>query len=327
MSVWLLNNADRINLRVTEMTWVRDWNLKDLCDLQATINVGGTTFVGRGTALGEDLALIKAGAEAIERAYCAGLGIHTVGVAVHTDAKAAQVNAESELNEREAFFCHFYTKTPFIPVRDFRADEVMQAYKNAIDKINSRGIDIRFFQARASGSPVYLCVASGLGSQPKCGGIIGLGSKQDEKQAIESALFECLRNVAAVLINDVSGILSVKEFQRISKPTSLDRQRLALNPEYWKEMSYLFPEQLNKAIETASPRPENGRWVTKKLECPFDELRNAPVVAYRATLDRSMGEVLFYDRDHSPVTLKRLRDFLQRSIEMNELESRPHFLG
>ena len=47
LSAWLLDNADRINLRVTEMTWVRDWNLKRLCDLQATIDVGGKTFVGR----------------------------------------------------------------------------------------------------------------------------------------------------------------------------------------------------------------------------------------------------------------------------------------
>ena len=327
LSTWLLDNADRVNLRVTEMTWVRDWNMNGLCDLQATIDVGGQTFVGRGTALSEDLAFIKAGAEAIERAFCFGLAIHTTGVAVHTDAQAAQLNAKNEFNERDAFFCHFYTKTPFLPVLNSVTHELMQTYKNAIDKINSRGITIRFFRARAIGYPVYLCVASGLRSQLRFGGIVGLGSQNDDEQAIQSAFFECLRNVVAILVNGAPAVLGAEEFLRISKPTSSDRQRLALNPEYWKEMSSLFPEALNVTIEKVTPPSQSWSWATEKLECPFDELRCAPVIAYRATLDVSMGKALFYDRDHSPTTLLRLQDFLQKPIEMSKLESRPHFLG
>src|SRR5579863_6964807 len=93
LTSWLLDNAGPLDLRATELTWMRAWGLNDYHDLQVSIAIAGQSFTGRGTAASEELAFLKAGAEAIERAYCAAHGIYSVGVAAHTDEIAAQVNA------------------------------------------------------------------------------------------------------------------------------------------------------------------------------------------------------------------------------------------
>jgi hypothetical protein len=329
LTSWLLENSNRLNLQATEFAWVRDWNLRGYHDIQVNIDVAGKTFTGRGTALGEDFAFLKAGAEAIERAYCGGHHIHSTGVAAHTHDSGARENVQNELNERDAFFCHFYTKTPFLLLPDSYLFELMQTFKGAFDEILPRGINIRLFRAHSKGWPVFVCVASGLRATPQWGGIIGLGSQANEWRAIQIALLECLRNVAATVINGVPQSMSRDEFERILKPTSQDRQRLAFDVDYWKEISVLFPENKNQIISDALfvQAPSVWPWIVEKLDCPFEELKEAPIVVYRARLDESGGDVLFRGKDRSPTTLRRLSEFLRNPVARENLELRPHFLG
>ena len=325
LTSWLLENAGRLNLQATEFGWVREWNLRGYHDLQVNIDVAGKTFVGRGTALSEDLAFIKAGAEAIERAYCNGHNIHSTGVAAHTDDKAAKENVRNELNERDAFFCHFYTKTPFVPLPDSRLSELMSNFKGAFDQILPRGISVRLFRAHSKDRPVIVCVASGIKASPSWGGIIGLGSHENEWSAIQAAFLECARNIAAAVINGVRGSMTCEEFERLEKPTASDRQRLALNLDYWREISFLFPEKEKAALLHGREIPGRWPWVIEKLDCPFAELKDAPIVVYHARLDESFGDTLYRSMDRSPTTLRRLSEF--RSVAREQLESRPHFLG
>lgn len=327
LNSWLLSHANKINLQATEMTWVRDWNLNGLSDIEVKIDVAGKTFTGRGTAFGEDLAFLKAGAEAIERTYCAGHYIHSTGVAAHTNDKDAKTNVQNELNERDAFFCHFYTKTPFIPIPDVTLFELMRAYKGAFDEILPRGIKIRLFRAHAVGWPVFLCVASGLSASPEWGGVIGLGSQSNDWRAIQIAFFECLRNVSNIVTHGVPPAIKKSEFDLILRPTSEDRQRLALNIDYWKEISQLFPEKVTSPVQFNPQKINDWPWIIEKLDCPFDELKTAPIVVYRARLNEAGGNVLFRGKDRSPTTLRRLTEFLQQPIQPDRLESRPHFLG
>lgn len=327
LAAWLIDNAEALNLQVKRLHWVTDWKLAGYSDLEVSIDIDGRTFVGRGTAPGEDLALLKAGAEAIERAYCGGHQIHTTGVAAHTTDEAAKENVLNELNERDAFFCHYYTKKPFLPVSDSNFYELMHSFKSVFDEVLPLGISLRLLRAHSYGNPVFVCIASGLRATPAWGGIVGLGSNLSEQQAIESAFLECVRNVAAIAANGPPQALTKEEFEQIPRPTSQDRQRLAMNVGYWKEISALFPETPSAA---SSPPPKASTawpWIVEQLECPFPILLAAPIFVYRARLNELSGDTLLRSKDRSPTTLKRLSEFLGQPAQRENLESRPHFLG
>ncbi len=330
LTSWLLNNTERLNLRVTSFNWVESWKLDAYRDFQVQIDVGGQTFTGRGTARGEDLAFLKAGAEAIERAFCKGHHIHTTGVAVHTDERLAIEAVTNELSERDAFFCHFYTKTPFIPVESRYLYELTKLFKGVFDETLPRGVKFQLFRARSMGTKVFICVASGLSADPQFGGVIGLGSNINEWRSIQAAFWECTRSVAAVVLStDQAATIAVEEFQTILRPTALERQRLSRNVDYWRSILPLFPEgNADPAAQVRSVGDaSHSLWRVERLECPFEELRTAPVHVYRARFDAKSGEALLRERDNSPTTLSRLSEFLGQSVVKSEIELKPHFLG
>lgn len=325
---WLADNAEALNLQVKRLHWLADWKLGQYTDIEVSIEIDRRVFIGRGTALGEELAFVKAGAEAIERAYCGAHRIHTLGVAAHTSVEAAKENTLSEINERDAFFCHFYTKTPFLPLPDSSLAGPESSFGGVFDKARAHGIDLRFFRAISYGHPVFLCAASGQKATPEWGGIVGLGSNANEGQAIVSALFECLRNLSGVVENGPPQTLTKKEFVQIENPTSRDRQLLAMNLDYWKKISLLFPERLQES-PASLPKVTTAAlpWTIENLECPLPVLRAAPIVVCRAKLDESCGDVLFRENDRSPTTLRRLSEFIGQPVQYENLESKPHFLG
>lgn len=319
---WLGKSASRLNLQVTEFSWPREWRIPALNDMEVTIEIDGRAFVGRGTAHGEDLAVTKAGAEAIERAYCAGHGIHTIGVAVHTSEALARKNSVSELIERDAFFSHFYTKTPFVPSLEENAT-LRKNYLGIFEAAESRGITIRFFQTRDSHQPVFLCVASGLAASPAWGGTVGLGSDEYEARAAEAAFLECARNIAAIIHENARHPLTTDAFAAIPDPSSVDRQRLALNGDYWKRVLHLFPENAADAPGGERPTTDASSWATERLPCPFRALEDAPLFVCRTRIDAP----LYRAQDRSPTTLRRLEAFTGSALRQDRLETLPHFLG
>lgn len=328
---WLLENAERLDLRAKRFQWVEEWKLAGYCDLEVSIVVNGKTFIGRGTALGEDLAFVKAGAEAIERAYCAGHNIPSLGVAVHDAELLARENARSELIERDGFFCHFYTKTPFFNSSLHSAElKKNYSFKYALAKLEDQKIELRLHQARTSGQPVFICTASGKSSKPAFGGIIGLGSNESNYESIRSSFLECMRNVAAIVSSERIDSCTEREFQTIRSPSAADRQRLSRNVEYWSTFDFLFPRDVGSPESTTNLLTESHKpapnMVTTKLDCPFPELKGAPIFVYRASLGESYGS-LISEMDRSPTTMARLSEFLGRPILHEELETRPHFLG
>jgi YcaO cyclodehydratase, ATP-ad Mg2+-binding len=328
---WLLENAKRLDLRAKRFQWVEEWGLAGYYDLEVSIVVNGRTFIGRGTALGEDLAFVKAGAEAIERAYCAGHNIPSVGVAIHDTELLACENARSELIERDGFFCHFYTKTPFFNSSLHLAElKKNHSFKHALTKLEDQGIEFRIHQAWTGRQPVFICSAAGKFSKPAFGGVIGLGSHESNWESIRSAFLECMRNIAAIVSSAHADSCTEREFQTIKAPNAADRQRLARNVEYWSTFDFLFPHGVespesitNLLTKAHKPGPNI---VNIKLDCPFPELKSAPIFVYRSRLTESYGS-LISETDKSPVTMARLSEFLGRPISREELETRPHFLG
>jgi ribosomal protein S12 methylthiotransferase accessory factor YcaO len=293
---WLLNNSAELNLQVTECTWVRDWGLAGVFDFQVTLDLQGRTFTGRGTAPREELAFVKAGAEAIERAFCGGLEISTMGVAVHTSETLAGENAKRELIERDAFFGHYYSRASFMNLESDLIFKFEKKWAKTFRQLRDSKVDCRFYKAKSMLDPVIVCVFSGLDRDLKFGGIIGLGSSFHELEAMQAAFFEGLRNVAVNLNSESVDTISEIDFLKIEKPRSIDRQRLARNIDYWSGFKYLFdgstaPAQSAKKLAA----PINYY----RLVNPYQELKEAPVFVCRAEFgEQNLGNVVLETRPH-----------------------------
>lgn len=313
---WLTENATALDLRVKDLAWVRSWGLA-LSDIEVSVEVEGRRFRGRGTAESETLAFVKAGAEAIERAYCAGHGIHSVGVAAHTEEPAAKNNAIKELFERDAFFSHFFTRTPFFPL--MQQIQVAKWASAIISRAEAASVSIKFWQARSSFQSVIIAVAEGRRAHPAWGGIVGLGCEETEEAAMGSALIECARNISAILYGDSPSPISFEVFSKILDPTSEDRQHLALDPFYWQQVSHLFQSSHGENLVSISSDQEP---IVEKLSNPFRIFNSAPLFVYRARFPNPVRPM-----DRSPTTLVRLSDFVGRPVTEEQLETLPHFLG
>jgi ribosomal protein S12 methylthiotransferase accessory factor YcaO len=293
---WLLNNSAELNLQVTEFTWVRDWDLVGVFDFQVTIELHGRTFTGRGTAPSEELAFLKAGAEAIERAFCGGLEISTMGVAVHTTESLAQQNAKRELVERDAFFGHYYSKTSFSNLENDLIFEFEQKWPNAFRQLRDSKVDCHFYKADSMLDPVLVCVFSGPNRASKFGGIIGLGSNSQKLEAMQTAFFEGLRNVAVNINLQTADAISEIDFLKIEKPRSIDRQRLARNIDYWSGFKHLFDGSTAPGQSAKKPAAPVNCY---RLVSPYQELKEAPVFVSRAAfVDQNLGNVVLETRPH-----------------------------
>jgi hypothetical protein len=321
LTSWLLENSERLNLQATEFTWPREWGMAELFDFQITIEIQGQTFIGRGTATNEDTALVKAGAEAIERAFCTGHGISTLGVAVQTDEHQARVNSLNELFERDAFFSHYYLRKPFAVFDSAEVKELKDRFSPVFEKLHARNIACRFFEAGSSLQPVILCIMSGINAQPQFGGVIGLGSNDNLAAATLSAFLEAARNVANVIDSNSVDQISEQEFSKLKKPRSIDRQRLSKNIDYWKSIEFLFPLVRDDAEVL---RSELGVGHVELMICPFEELKTAPVFVCRAKFDE---QDLLRPLDKSPTSISRLKKITGNNLTEADLESKPHFLG
>src|SRR3989338_3968986 len=97
---WALSRHQLLDLKVTKLTWVDEW-IPGHFDFNTQISVGSEVFKGRGFSNNIEIAMVKSIAEALERAVCKYNGIHSSGVAAHTDKIQAQINAKTELIERD----------------------------------------------------------------------------------------------------------------------------------------------------------------------------------------------------------------------------------
>lgn len=325
LAAWLLQNADALDLRATSFTWPSEWGLIAHFDYEVSIDLRGIRYAGRATARGEELAFIKAGAEALERAYCAGHDLKSNGVAAHVNEADAILHARREALERDAFYCHYLTKTAFTPIDSAAFARLTSMYPLIFAKLDEFGVSLRFYDMRTIGEASIVCVAEGLHSSSPWGGVIGLSSKTDFFDAAESALLECLRNTVMTIADPARETLSLSEFKALSQVGPHDRRKLALDLDFWRTVAPLFPSLRADVIEADHPRPPDAEFIVKKLACPFSEIERAPIVVCRATLSASSSH-----RSHDNSTGNhpdRLSKFLGRPIRASDQQTMPDFLG
>lgn len=301
--------------------------MRGVYDFKVTLQIEDRTCIGRGTAIGEELAFIKAGAEAIERAICHHNRISTVGVAVHVDEVKCRASAHSELIERDSFFCHYYSRTPFAVLNDVAILNLRNQFPQVFEQTEANGYQWRLFTSGRTGRPTVICLVTGMNAEVPFGGIIGLGRGNSLAGSVQKSFFECARNVASHFFKEEANFsLSIEEFHKIQNTGSFDRQKLARNLDYWKQVSRLFASETTK-VQIASELPQT---VLERMTALPPEFASAPIVAFRSALDPKYGRGGF--GSEVPTTLLRLSEFTGITLTPDDFNSGsinplPHFLG
>ncbi len=311
---WLLQNKAELELRVERLHWINEW-LPGMHDIRVIIYRGGQSFVGRGIADNPDLALTKAGAEAIERAYCLLNGISSCGVAVHTDESLAQLNAKLELIERDLFFCHYLTRTPFYEASD------ETGYLNRLHE-QFRSIEVSFnLMKMRRCDDVFSFIA--LASGEKSGLVVGLGCSLDKKIAQLKAICECVMNSVAAIEGNVAP-MSLNEFSAGEGSPEVHR-RLYLGEQGLRvENSWMLEASLGQDKEI---QPLQREFQYENLTIADDILSSSPLTAKRC-LSENLQKTFFGSTVAERLNLRRLAEFMgTESIDEEDLNFLPHPLG
>ena len=198
---WAVENADKLKLEATKVTWVDDW-LPGFFDYQAKITVSGHTYFGRGIASTSVLAFTKAVAEALERAESAQLD-EPWATAAHCTLAEAQANAYFELLGIDRAICHHYTgrRLRNLPLEaaggNFPHNQLSEMLRR-----NGLELNMAEFRPAADAKIIGVFVNSARKSHVK-GFIKGYGVSPDLKTSISNAIVECMRNVTAVFLGDI----------------------------------------------------------------------------------------------------------------------------
>ncbi|MBT4762891.1 MAG: hypothetical protein HOO06_14450 [Bdellovibrionaceae bacterium] len=318
---WLLDHHKELGLKATQVTWVKEW-LPGFYDFQVSLSINNKTHIGRGLAENMDLAFTKAGAEAIERAICVENSIGSCGVAVHTYLEKAQLNAKNELIERDRFFCHYLTKTPFQKI-NIELAKINLEY--ILAKLNSYGVDLQFFKMTSlNKTKSVVCISKGISS----GLVLGLGASENIDIAAKKAFTECLTNTVAA-INQLIEPLSLDDFysKQIVEPD--DHRRLySSTSKLIEQNSWIYKDKNNRDnIKKQNPEfAEESSFKYEILNSNHKILKNSPLTAIRCK-NPHFQKSFYGEFDKKYINLNRLQVFSNNPIELNDLNLLPHPLG
>ena len=314
---WALNNHKELQLRVTQLDWVKEWFL-NFYDFQVSIFIDGKTHIGRGIGESAHLAFAKASTEAFERAICFENKTSSCGVAAHTNLEYAKLNAKNELIERDRFFCHYLTKTP---LKRINPDISTIDFPKISHKLKNLGTKIKVFEMNhLNSTSSIICISQGS----KSGWVLGLGASCDKGVAIQKALTECLMNTVAALHGKTLP-LDLKEFQSSSRSRpELHRRLYFQESELTQNNQWIFNGENNESYTESIP-PESFEY--KQLATQNKLLRECPIVVIKC--QNPLLQKSFYGNfDLKNINLDRIQKFSKNSIKnISGLNQLPHPLG
>lgn len=322
MKQWIQDNAGKLSLVAQELTWIENW-LPGYHDFSVKIEVEGRQFVGRGISDDEDTAIVKATVEAIERSAALALGLpSTSGFACHVTSHDAAQHARMELVERDTFFCHYFTRSPFSKI-DASKLLPLPFIGTVIARLEAQGVQLRF--AKMNGprhASQVVCGAFGENAKKPFGVVVGLGCKIDFEAAAFHAMTECLLNVVTILEDTNVAALNLIDFSSIENPRAHDHLRLGLSLTAGKNFAKLF--------ET-----EKGAWASDDTSIEVNPVplaalprlfHSAPLYFCLAT-SPSVQTAVFGHTKPTCFNLARLSHFAGRTLTADELETFPHPMG
>ncbi|USN48033.1 MAG: YcaO-like family protein [Pseudobdellovibrionaceae bacterium] len=318
LAQWLFDNRNQLQLKTLLGTWVKDW-LPGFNDIRVQLQVDGKPYTGRGIAADQDQAFLIAGAEAIERAYCDNLGIHSNGIALHTNEENAKLNAKMELLERDGFLCHFLTKTPFADLKTPSGINIdFEQIKNRLKNLR---VEITLKKVIYSYPQITLCIARKTEGENPFSCILGLGSHEDIKVSTTKAITECLSNVVWRLEDKNVKTINIENFKNKSHHSSMDHQMLYLEDDNDLSLNWIFySENSSNTVEAES---EIELSTLKSNILILDE---APIVVIRA-MSNDLQNIFYGPTTLEKINMKRLHQFTGSSVDESNINWMPHPIG
>ncbi len=314
--LWILSNAGPLKLKIDQLSWVRSV-LPRFTDLRVQVSIGGKIFTGFSADEDADLALVKATAEAVERAVSEEFNFPTTnGLAAHATPEAAAASARGELIERDGILCHFYGERPFVAL----SKDVPQTplIRELTPWFADKGISFQLFELGTAG---VLWVIDGREYKARpFGFILGAGNKSTPSESLTAAAFEATRQLAHLLESD-GGLTgkSLEDFLRIPNPTFRDHGNLALNLAYAARIEHLFkPAEAKPSFAMDAEKIKTEMITSKSLE-----LAGCPL--YFARAQSSGAQDLFLGAPNSRnLNVNRIAEFLGTPRTFVQLPKLPH---
>lgn len=327
-SRWIDQYNEKLGLKYSQFGWTQGLDV-ELHDVQCSFNFCGKLFLGRGTDESENVAIVKATAEVLERYFLDQLSVAETsnGVAVHTVQRFAELNATFELLERDAFLCHFLTKTPFSSV-ELSGIQESKLFKSILKILEAHGAEVKFGQMNTdSRFKGIVCAIFGTHSASGFGMTLGTSVRATLHESVMSSLIESARSAINYLSLNKEEVTAIcrRESRHFIRPE--DHLLLGLDPAYAGRfkmdffdtgLSPSFDCQLN--LDTIS---------VSSFQPVLDEGSlsiNPPLYLSWASSSELMS-LYFGDFLVSGRKLKRLESFLGRDISAYELNKNVHPFG
>jgi hypothetical protein len=213
---WVIENRRNLNLEVTRFSWI-DNTLPGYFDFAVHICIEGIKAVGRGVAVTEEVAFGKAVSEAIERwaMLTASHVKSSNGFAAHWDSNVAAMSAADEIIERDAFLCHFLTKTPFqlLNHENEREVRIESCFRQAMKNFGDKGMEFKIGKMRTANGKMGIVVSVKGQHAIKPFGLFVSCSLSDElENAIQKSLISCFTHVSMSLSGTEVRPMSKVEF-------------------------------------------------------------------------------------------------------------------
>lgn len=311
---WLLRNSGDLDLKIERLTWIEDV-FPQLHDFSVEIQVRGKTHRGYGAATEDDLALVKAFAEAIERAVTSEKGFPTSnGLAANVSLDRAKESSLSELLERDSILCHYYTRMPYPKMRV--PDELRGNFKVLEEWYESKEASCSFYQL---GSKGVLFVAEGEQSARPFGYVLGAARKNELLESLYSAAIESTRQLAHILaVKDRLPSLTLTGFSNLPNPGFRDHGLLALDLEFAGQIRSLF-----SGADRRFSDPIGFGSDVREVKSDLSEFEGCPLVFARAQ-SPDLQDIFLGEPTPSRINLRRLSDFAGRPIEYVDINPLPH---
>jgi hypothetical protein len=325
---WINDYSEKLGLEYSQFDWTQELDA-ELYDIQCSSKSNGKIVTGRGTDKDKDTAIVKATAEVLERYFLNRLteADSSNGVAIHTERQFAELSALFELLERDSFFCHFLTKTPFDSIDSTIINEASLC-RSILDLLESKGAEVRFGKMKTDYRfSAVVCAIFGTHSANGFGMTLGTSVKQTLKEGILSALLESARSAVGYLSLTSEELTTLRSADNAACSTPEHHLLVGLEPNYSERFKREFFDTPAVAFEKSELDLDD---VSISSFMPLiDEDSNAinpPLYLSRASskslLNLYFGE--FVADDHN---LKRLSVFLGREILRDEINRGVHPFG
>ena len=319
---WIAASADALDLGIVELGWPAVW-APGFTATQATVSIGGRKFTGTGIARDTDLAVVKATVEAIERWITTVNELpNSSGLAGHDSIAQASINARNELVERDAFFCHYLTNTPFLQMLPSDlAKNALIDWQRLSSQATDEGVELRLARMVVpTGIHGIVCFAFGARAKNPFGVIAGLGCAENFDDAVLKAILECLGNTTAQIDGVQHGPISRRNFGEIPNPGVMEHMRLGLSSESTEVIRNLL-----RPSETAA-KPLNMSQIELVPLMPPENFQGCPLVFVHARAGAAQS-AFFGHLQPNFLNIDRLGMFAGKQLKMNDIQSHPHILG